>query len=278
VTDDDHAESAAEFHRHYRAGGSARGGWLIGSLFIGVIVIAITVMVGAVLGSAGAGLAAVIAAVLCGLPMLFTARAGLLVAMAGVVIAVACGVGASQPEAPLFGEEVRGITVSEAPNFPNAAYFRFSNGEVIPYRGGRVEVRGSAGTGRSTLLHILEIAPLVGTDWNPGRPVTAWVITSPNDRGRSRADWARPYRAAVRVNSINEPAIRGAIQEAGFRHRMTSVENAPVLRWVADPDAAKAAEWARIWWIIGIGSLVWLVTLLASGLLLSTSPKPAKPS
>lgn len=224
-------------------------------LAMGAALIAATTLAGGVCATVGLDYWSIVVVVLLGIGMFFVAGVEQpLRGMAGVVITVACGIGAAQQQqAPLLGRTVTGIGVTEAPS-NRAAFYRFTDGQVLTDHVGDADVWAG---GRNThyVAYTLHVAPLVGPGWTPATPIPAWVITAPHQRV-GQALWSVPLRAAV-TNTVNGDEARHAIQSVKRRYGVTAFDTAPVLRWVADPLTLQVAEWRRLGVITTIGATLW---------------------
>ncbi len=226
-----------------------------------IAVFGATIAACAFLASLGGWMPAMILAVVAGLGLVFLLRDSFFLAFSGLVLCAAAGIGATSIETPLFGATVRGIRVDQAAAYPTASIFHFSDGRVLAGYGWDVPVYGSS-KGNSHELYTLRIAPIVGEGWTPGRPVTAWAVTTGPNSSLPRADWSRPSRAGVRVVSSSSGDIREAIASAGSVYGLASVENAVLLHWVDDPEAAVSAQYWKLLTIFCVCLGIWGVLVV----------------
>ena len=216
--------------------------------------------------TAGLGFWSIVVAVVCGLGMLLASRQSIAVGLIGTVIAGACGVLALQQGSPLFGQTVSGISVARADE-TSAAFYRFTDGEVLIHRSNDVQVMATSSLRESAHpVHAYDVAPLVGSSWSDADPVPAWVVRL-RDQRDTRTPWSAPLHAAVRLNTIDAEDIRGAISAIERHYHLTSYASTPLLRWVADPAAEQIAEWRRLGVIALIGSLIWTAVALGGRLM-----------
>lgn len=235
------------------------------SLLGGIAVLTATVAACALLTVSGWWIPAVFVAVLGGFAMMAVARENAVPTWGGLFLCAAAGFMATSLQTPLFGGTVEGIPVSEASAHPDAAAFRFIDGRILDQASGSLTVHGG-NAGRWSPLHELRIAPIIGNDWTPAAPVTAWAVSTGPNSGLPRTDWSRPSRAAVRVVSIEAAGIREAIARTERLYGLRSARNAALLHWLDDPEGAIMSQRLRLLTILGVSAVIWLLLLLIGSL------------
>jgi hypothetical protein len=159
------------------------------------------------------------------------------------------------------GGIVEGISVRQALDHPASGGYRFRDAVL------RSDVRGQVQTSHADVngfrtSHWYYVAAVVPEDWTGREPVAVWAACG--QIASCRKDWAKPFRAGVRLNPETEslPDYRKAVEDAESSAGVTSAPNALFIAWVENPSAAidkyksDALETAKIW------NIVWLVNVL----------------
>lgn len=167
---------------------------------------------------------------------------------------------------PLAGRHVAGISAADAPHYPDAQGFDFSDSLVqTAYASSYRHTTRDRKSGRTTSTYY-NIAPLTPAGWTPADPVPAWVGCS-DSYDRTCPEWRRAYRGAVPAQQIDQEHLRTAAAQALAAHGLREAPGAPLLAR-AESAAAGVRERAGTLLIGFVFSyLVWLVPALA-GLLL----------
>mgnify|MGYP007088118957 CR=1 FL=1 len=153
----------------------------------------------------------------------------------------------------LRGQAVRGVSVSQAPRFPKAQRFHFTDGMPSERLTARFYKAGHRGPGVTYWA-----APVTVEGWRQSEPVTLWVCAGSKDE---LAEWTKPHRKGLRVGALGGDGCKGAVLAAEQAFGLRSAPNAPVITWLESPQKALQR---RLWLalLIPIGLLcLWLVTI-----------------
>jgi hypothetical protein len=143
------------------------------------------------------------------------------------------------------GQHVRGISVAQAPEFPQATLFVFRDGHVEADLVAEYVTNSADST-----VHDFA-APLVPEGWTREQPVPAWAVSTVSPQ----ADWRQPLRGAL---GSPAPAALEAVRSAEEKQHLQSAPHAPALRWLADPDADIERQ-RRMAWLLALGAHgIWL--------------------
>lgn len=167
---------------------------------------------------------------------------------------------------PLAGRHVAGISAADAPRYPDAQGFDFSDSLVqTAYAASYRHTTRDRKSGRISYTYY-NIAPLTAAGWTPTDPVPAWVGCS-DTYDRTCPEWRRAYRGAVSAPQIDQQHLRTAADQILAAHGLREAPGAPLLSRV-ESAAVGARERAGTLLIGFVFSyLVWLAPALA-GLLL----------
>lgn len=152
------------------------------------------------------------------------------------------------------GDHVRGISVADAPRFPSASTFRFVDGRVRSDLKGFYEVRTQHRSGISD-VQVYHVAPLVPDGWTPTQPVPAWAVSG-LDTEYSRV-WREPRRGGVVDHGSSREFHAKARDQAERAYGLASASNAPLIRWVSDPEGDLRSDLVLVAWIVGIAIASW---------------------
>lgn len=248
--------------RHGSPIGEGRRRPLFKTWLVGVAIIIADIAGAVLLVQAGYDVTAMVWTVLCALAMLVGALESLAVGFVGILIACAAGIVASGEDAPIFGGSARDVQVASAPGV-SATFFHFRDGRVLADMAEPIDILGGTQRQGTHLLYTLYVAPVVGADWTPAQPVTVFAVTGHpgNDQGRSQ--WARPWRAGIRLGGLNSAEIRGGIEEIAHRSGIIAAADAVRVRWTADPEGEAAAARIRLITIASIAALFWAGVLIS---------------
>ena len=223
----------------------------------------------------GAGL--VVTVVLAALATAFLVSIGMgtgrnaWVSAAGVVVmVVAPFAGLGAVDAPLLGQ----VAVGPVANAPAAWWpsgYRFVDGTLrADLAQNYLAVGYSRQQGERFTAAV--VAPVVPRGWTPAEPVRVWAVA----RGSSPpADWAKPFRAGVRLLTLDsdyEKAARGAIVSSGQRLGVVPSQHYVLIRWVADPAQQRLAAWLTLLRIIAIVAGCWTVLVFCFGVNSPSAP------
>ena len=145
-------------------------------------------------------------------------------------------------------KSVQGISVAEAPKYPDVAVFYFEDGHTLPHLAGRVSY-ATLGEGvlDSGTNHIT-VVPVVPQNWQLGDPVPLWAgCQSASYFPYSEADdsctegYEELYRAG-HIISYNVHYYRRAVRDAERTHGLASVPEAPIIRWTEAPGRSRLEE------------------------------------
>lgn len=145
-------------------------------------------------------------------------------------------------------KSVQGISVAEAPEYPDAAVFYFKDGHTLPYLAGRVSyVTYGEGVFDSGTNYVT-VVPVVPQDWQLGDPVPLWAgCQSASYFPFSEADdlctegYEEVYRAG-HVISYHVHYYRRAVRDAERKHGLESSPEAPIIRWIESPGRSRLEE------------------------------------
>jgi len=155
-----------------------------------------------------------------------------------------------------------GISVRQAPDHPTTGGYRFRDAVLRPDIRGQVLTTHTDTNGfrTSTWYYVAAVVP---EGWTEREPITVWAACG--EIASCREDWARPFKAGVRLNpeTTSIPDYRKAVENAASITGVTSAPNALFITWVENPAAAidkyksDALLTAKIW------NIVWLINVLA---------------
>lgn len=242
----------------------------------GVLAILVSVLLAAVLTTLGLPIEGVVVAVLCGLGSLAMGmQEGFVVGFLGLLIVSGSGIyETGAQDYPLFGSTVWGIPVSDAPAHDSAAVFHFTDGTVRTDF--EVELPVYSGTrGTSTYSYSLYLVPIVPDGWTRETPVPAWAVSVRHAYEFSKAAWSQPYRAGVRVTSLNSGDFQDTIGEAERIYGLNTAVGAPIIRWMERPEDATGDEQALLAQIVAVCGVVWALVLAGSRMVVESRRRPS---
>lgn len=159
------------------------------------------------------------------------------------------------------GQHVAQISAAQAPSYPSAVGFDFSDSQVqTAYAASYRAASRDRKSGRVSYTYY-QIAPLTGAGWTPADPVPAWVGCRSEFSGPCAA-WARAYRGGIAAESGELAGLRLAADQALSQHRLRQMPGAPLLERVASAEQGLrqraqvlllAPLFAYLLWAIPIG-------------------------
>jgi hypothetical protein len=166
------------------------------------------------------------------------------------------------------GGIAEGLSVRQARNHAGSGGYRFRDADLRPDIRGQVLTTHTDINGfrTSTWYYVAAVVP---QDWTPEEPVAVWAACG--EVPGCREDWAKPFKAGVRLNpeTTSIPDYGKAVAQA---EAVTGVKSAPqplFITWVEDPSAAidrfktNAMGTAKIWNIVWMANVffVWVFSL-----------------
>lgn len=175
-----------------------------------------------------------------------------------LLMAVAPFVATVLIEVRLVGPIVEGPIGAAAPS-PWAGGYRFDDAVVRTDLAGSFTVARPSRRG-ATQYRTYTTAPVVGADWRVGQPVSFWVIAR---GGRTPPDWSQPLHGLAQLVADDEHDE--VVAQIAARRGLRAAPVQVIGRWVADPAAARNAEWGQLALILGGASAAWIVLTLLAG-------------
>lgn len=183
---------------------------------------------------------------------------GMVLAFLGTGLAAVVNISVYEAARISNGPHLKNMTVHEAALVEDAIVFEFTEAEIQQDYTHYCESTG-------TDVPSYTVAPLTDPDWNPQRPVSAWVVAK-NPEGLK--EWKTMHQAGLRVDTDREvlSEIRRAIKEAEEPRGLSSIQSPLLVQW-SDPQkvAKEAIEQIKPAliipfpiWFIGL-SLYWML-------------------
>lgn len=179
-------------------------------------------------------------------------------ALIAVVAGLICGMSILNYYDVKDREIVKGISLADAVNYPEAGGYYFTGGKVRMDLVGSY-VKRSKSTNRSSTVSYYYAAPVVGETWEPGQAVTVWAVHCVSEPKKL---WEQPFRAGVRPDTIFREELATAVRHAVNSHGLRSHEKAVMIEWVSSPDAAVKAHLDEFKSNVLVFNIIWLVGLL----------------
>ncbi len=179
-------------------------------------------------------------------------------ALMAVVAALICGMSIMNYYDVKDREIVKGVSLADAVNYPEAGGYYFTGGVVRTDLVGTY-VRRSSSTSRSSTVSYYYAAPVVGEGWVPGEVVTVWAVHCVSE---PKELWGQPLRAGVRPDAIFREELAMAVEAAVNSHGLRSHSKAVMIEWTASPGAAVGAYLDEFKLNVLVFNIIWLVGLL----------------